>query len=66
MFPQKFISRCRDNHWPHHSLEFSAADFIMWGCLKDRVYETSPANIPDLKQCIQECIEAITNVLLPT
>jgi hypothetical protein len=29
-----------------------------------QVYETQPSNIPDLKQHIQEHIEAVPNVLL--
>jgi hypothetical protein len=59
MFPQQLISYHSDINWPHHSPEFSAADFYHVGLPKDKVYETSPVSITDLKQCIGEYIEAI-------
>jgi hypothetical protein len=40
IFPHSLISRFRDSNWPPRSPDFSASDYILWGYLKSRVFET--------------------------
>jgi hypothetical protein len=37
--------------------------YFLWGCVKNKVYETHPANMNDLKQ-IQEFIQVIPKEML--
>lgn len=59
-FPDKLISRRGDINWPPRSPDLAPNDFFLWGYLKSRVYNNAPANLIQLKNRIQEEIEAIT------
>lgn len=60
LFPDKLISRRGNINWPPRSPDFAPNDFFLWGYLKSRVYNNAPANLIQLKNRIQEEIEAIT------
>jgi hypothetical protein len=64
MFPGSLISCFGDINWPAHSPDLLAPDYFLWGYVKSKVYETRPANIDDLKQRIQECLQGIPNAML--
>ena len=44
--------------WPPHSPDLSPPDFMLWGHVKSRVYETKPSTIQQLKAAISEKDEA--------
>jgi hypothetical protein len=64
MFPSRLISWFGDIPWPASSLDLTAPDFFLWGCLKSKVYATCPHSIQELKDCITEGIGAINGALL--
>jgi hypothetical protein len=57
LFPGRLISHFGDITWSAHSPDHAVPYYFLWGYLKSKVYETCPANIPDLKQRILECIQ---------
>jgi len=52
LFPQRVISRFGDVPWPPRSLDLSAPDFFLWGCLKSKVYSNRPTDLNALKENI--------------
>lgn len=52
IFGNRLISRNSEFIWPPRSPDLSAADFFLWGYLKDRVYVNQPKTIQELKQNI--------------
>jgi hypothetical protein len=54
-FPQQF--QCGFS-WPPCSPGLKPCDYILWGCLKDRVFSSSPWTLPELMERIKEsCAE---------
>lgn len=49
MFPGRVISNNGDVQWPPRSPDLSPLDFFLWGCMKDHIYKTVPANIEELR-----------------
>lgn len=44
--------------------DLAVPDYFLWDYVKNKVYETRPANIDDLKQQILECVQGIPKALL--
>ncbi len=44
-FGDRLISRPL---WPPRSPDLSPPDFVLWGCLKERVFATCPVNLNEL------------------
>lgn len=63
-FPSKLISRFGDIPWPPRSPDLTPMDFFLWGYLKSKVYETSPATISELKENIVREVNGISAALL--
>lgn len=63
-FPNKLISRFGDIPWPPRSPDLTPMDFFLWGYLKSKVYETSPATISALKENIAREVHDIPASLL--
>lgn len=63
-FQKRVISKNGDLNWPPRSPDLSAADFFLWGYLKDRVYINNPQTLRELKDNIQAEIAKITLVTL--
>ena len=59
-FQNRLISRRREPEWAPHSPDLNPPDFYLWGLLKDRVYESKPQTIPELKVAITQMIESIS------
>jgi hypothetical protein len=51
-FPEQWIGRRGRIEWPARSPDLSPLDYFFWGYLKDKVYQTKPNDINDLKQRI--------------
>ena len=58
-FPDRLISRRRDQEWLPHSPDLNPLDFYLWGLLKDKVYQNNPQTIAELKLAITQNICAI-------
>lgn len=59
-FPGRWIGRRGEIEWPPRSPDLTPLDFFYWGYLKDRVYQTKPDSIDDLRGRILETSNAIT------
>ena len=53
-----------DITWPARSPDSAVQDYFLWGYVKNKVYDTRPASIADLKQRILECIQGIPKEIL--
>ena len=53
------ISRFGDIAWPARSPELTVPDFLLWGFLKDRVFQWRIMTIQELKQAIVDEVAAI-------
>ena len=56
--------RCRHSctrrpKWAPHSPDMSPPDYYLWGYAKDRVYETNPRTLLELKREVTRVIQAI-------
>lgn len=61
-FPRGWIGRGSNSvPWPSRSPDLSPCDFYLWGAIKNRVYETRPQNMDDLKSRIKKAFEEITS-----
>uniref|UniRef100_A0A0K0ELC2 DUF4817 domain-containing protein n=1 Tax=Strongyloides stercoralis TaxID=6248 RepID=A0A0K0ELC2_STRER len=54
IFGNRLISKKCDINYPSQSPDLSAADFFLWGYLKDQVYKNRPKTIDELKDNIEE------------
>jgi hypothetical protein len=59
MFPGHLISLRGDVGWPARSPDLSPCDFFLWGYLKEKVFKHDPRSLEDLKERIQQEINAI-------
>lgn len=60
--PQRWMGRGSSNMpWPPRSPDITPCDFFLWGFVKSKVYDTQPANIPELKKRIQQAFTLITS-----
>lgn len=59
LFPGRLISRFGDIPWPPRSPDLTAPDFFLWGYLKEKVFESRPANLEELRNRIREEINLI-------
>ncbi|KAJ4436610.1 hypothetical protein ANN_16644 [Periplaneta americana] len=59
MFPARIISRFGDIAWSPRSPDLTAADYLLWSYLKNKVYHNKPCTIIQLKQNIRNEISAI-------
>ena len=57
-FPEKWIGRRGAIEWPPRSPDLTPLDYFL-GYLKDKVYQTKPANLAELQQRIRNEITAI-------
>lgn len=63
-FPAKLIAKGSNFDWPARSPDLTACDYFLWGCLKQRVFSTSPATLNALKLSITAEINRISPDLL--
>jgi transposase len=59
-FPERWIGRGGPIPWPARSPDLSPLDFFLWGYLRDRVFETTPSDLGDLRRRIETTLHAIT------
>lgn len=59
-----WIGRGGDLAWPARSPNFNQLDFFLWSYIKNKVYQTQPANMDDLKQRIQDASQLVTPDML--
>lgn len=59
VFPGRWIGRRGAIEWPARSPDLTPLDYFLWGYLKDRVYQTKPANLEELQQKIRDEIRTI-------
>lgn len=64
LFPNKWIGRGSPYAWPPRSPDLTAADFFLWGYIKNIVYQTPPTTPLDMKQRIKEAFSSITPAML--
>lgn len=50
--------------WPPRSSDLSPLEFFYWGYLKNKVYETKPTSVDDLKEKILNVSNLITPEIL--
>ena len=63
-FPGRWIGRRGAIEWPPRSPDLTPLDYFYWGYLKNRVYETKPAHIDELRERIIQCSNLITPEIL--
>jgi hypothetical protein len=61
VFGERVIS---DGLWPPRSPDLTPCDFYLWGNLKERVYQTNPRSLEDLKDGICREISRISTAEL--
>ena len=59
LFPNHVVGLGHQVEWPPRSPDLSPCDFFLWGYLKNRIYRTRVANIPELKQKITNEVNAL-------
>jgi hypothetical protein len=59
MFLGRLISLRGDVEWLAWSPDLSPCDFFLWGYLKEKVFKHRPRSLEDLKERIQQEIDAI-------
>lgn len=64
IFPNKWIGTYGPIRWPARSPDLTPLDYFLWGYLKDRVYQTPPADLEDLKNRIRNECGALNAELL--
>ena len=60
-FGERIIGQRGTVKWPARSPDLTAADFFLWGHLKNKVYASNIATIDDLKCGIRLEVENINN-----
>lgn len=64
-FPQRWMGRGSANMpWPPRSPDITPCDFFLWGFVKSKVFTTPIADIPELKERIQQAFTLITRDML--
>jgi len=63
-FSGRVISRFGDISWPPRSPNLSCADFFLWGHLKQEVFRTRCATIPELKDRIRTAVGNVPGNML--
>ena len=56
----RWIGRAGPVSWPPRSPDLTPCDFFLWGYIKDRVFQTLPNTIAELKTKIRAAIQSIT------
>ena len=51
-FEDRVVSLHNDVEWPPRSPDLTPLDFFLWGYLKQKVFITPPANLPELRMRI--------------
>lgn len=64
LFEERIISRGCEINWPSRSPDLTAADFFLWGYLKERVYVNKPQTLQHLKNNIEAEIRALGRDIL--
>lgn len=64
LFPGKWIGRRGAIEWPPRSPDLSPLDYFYWGYLKNRVFETQPADLNELRDRIVQCSNSISPEIL--
>jgi hypothetical protein len=59
LFPNRVVGLGHGVEWPPRSPDLTPLDFFLWGYLKNKVYQTVPANLVDLQNRIQVQIRAL-------
>ena len=53
LFNDRVIAINNPVEWPPRSPDLTPCDYFLWGYLKNKVFETPPRNIQDLRERIQ-------------
>lgn len=64
VMPDSWIGTYGPILWPARSPDITPLDFFVWGYIKDKVFQTAPENIEDIKTRIRNACEAITPEML--
>ena len=63
VFGDRVISRRTNHPWSPHSPDLNPLDFFLWGYMKNRVYENTPATIMELKEEIKRVLKTVTQTM---
>ena len=63
-FADRWIGRGATHNWPARSPDLTCLDFFLWGHIKNVVYQIPPTTPDNMKQRIQDAIQAITPQML--
>lgn len=63
-FPNRWIGKHGPIAWPPRSPDLSPLYFFLWGYIKDKIYNTRPGNLNELKNRISNAIREITPEIL--
>jgi hypothetical protein len=53
------LFRFADITWPARFPDVAVPGCFLWGCVRNKVHGTNPANIDDLKERIRDCLQGI-------
>ena len=62
LFGDRVIALNHVVEWPPRSPNLTPLDFFLWGYLKSKVYQTSPANLEELEQRIRHEIDTLRQI----
>ena len=54
LFPHRVVALGQQPEFPPRSPDLTPLDFFLWGHIKDRVYNTVPADLPELRRRITQ------------
>ena len=63
-FPDRLISSKSNFIWPPRSPDLNPLDFFFWAYMKQKIHESSPRNLEDVKNLIREFVNSISEELL--
>lgn len=60
----EWIGRGGDILWPPRSPDYNPLDFFLWGYVKNKVYQTQPADMNDIRNRIALAFDSVTPEML--
>ena len=57
----RLLSRCINFSWPTYSPDLNTPDYFLWGCPKERIYDSNTQAVPALKDNVRRELRHILN-----